>query len=254
MRPITINFPAITTNSIVTASATAIPAGTPFVLNGGALSNIFTGQTTYYYDLPAGVSIAPMLVNNSANNYTGATFTFIGTSVYGEPLNITRTGPAANASNIVGGYFNKITSITCNQNITNLSIGLSGNGAIDIQTDTWNLEAQYTLQYSEIESPGTTEYTVVYSAVNPTSFDNGIYQYNPLFENTLFEIPLTNTANVFLAPEANNTFPLTSATSISIHGIPVSAFATFITYPNPSAAAVGEGSLKLTFLQQGARY
>lgn len=251
MRPITINFPAISRTAVANAYATAIPANTPFVLNGGSFSNIFTGETSYYYELPAGVAVKPIIRNGTATDYSTAIFTFVGENNYGQPITYQTTGPIANIREMVDEPFHKITSITCDSVVTNVSIGLSANGLIDIPTDTWNKEAQYTLQYSDFVGTDIS-LTTQYSAVSPTIFTNGIYEYNPNFENSLFSIPLTNTANVFLSPTTDTTFPLTAATSLSIRGVPVSAFRTIVSYA--TITDDDDGSFNMTFLQQGAKY
>lgn len=44
-QPIVINFPAVNIEAIFTESNTVIPAGSPFPLNGGSITNIFTDET-----------------------------------------------------------------------------------------------------------------------------------------------------------------------------------------------------------------
>jgi len=83
-QPIVINFPPLTIGAIVTESTTVIPAGSPFPLNGGSITNIFSGETEYFYTLAPGIAIKPYLYSRASTNWSAAIITIRGYDNYNQ--------------------------------------------------------------------------------------------------------------------------------------------------------------------------
>ena len=249
-QPIVINFPPVTIGAIFTESATVIPAGSPFPLNGGSVTNIFTSETEYFYKLAPGIAIKPYLYSRASTNWSAALITIRGYDNYNQYTEITVNGPAPKQDIVVGEYFNSIFEITADVDINNLSIGLSANGIIDVQTDYYNKSGQYTLQITRFDDFVFPEITTTYSAYQPTVFEDGEYVYHDGFDESFQDIPLVND-NVIVSPATRITYPITNVVCISLSDISVSAFRIFADLDiNPNYEGIG--NFAFTFLQQGA--
>jgi len=252
--PITVNFPAI---SLISQDINVvIPAGQPIPLIGGMSTNVFSGQNSTFYNFPSGVSSALILVNETATNYSGATFTVTGVDSYNKNVSITVAGPTASGTRNIANAFHKITNFTCSIDINASFVLLysNGNGYVDFTVDYYNSMGQCTLQYTDMNAPGSavaTNYTQYYTMTPPMLFQDGQYINNTFFYTNLFQVPLTNT-NIILSPTTDTVFPLTDNTIISMRNVPVVAFRTVISYSDPTD--IGFGAITVTLLQQGARY
>lgn len=252
--PTTVHFPEILLLS--QNSNTTITAGQPLPLIGGFETNIFSGQTSTIYNFAPGVSSGLILRNTTGADLTTRSFRISGFDNYNKDVSVSVSGPTANSFREVGVFFNRITNFTCNANISDSSVLLytSGDGFVDFTVDYYNGMSQYTLQYSNMNVPGSTtvtSYYPQYTITRPMIFENGQYINNPKFYNDLFNIPLENT-NIIVSPSDSTTSPLDADAVISMRNVPVVAFRTFI--DNSEFDDVGYGGIDVTLLQQGARY
>jgi len=254
MKPVAIDFPAISTSTLFSGTAVNLPAGSQLLLNGTQTTNIFTGATQYEYKFAPGVLVAPLLVNPSGINYSTVTFTVTGETPFGAPVEQVLLGPAAGASLKLTEYFYKITSITANAVIQpGFTIGLSGTGTILIQTDYWNKEALYTLQIANtVQNASGPDIDLSYTCYPPYEFDYGTYTPTDkeIFKDSFVAVPVDGN-NVTTSPDPL-TFPISANAAVSLTGIPVRGFAANVT--SGTTYTVNTGSFTLMFMQQGAQF
>jgi len=249
-QPIVINFPPLTIGAIVTESTTVIPAGSPFPLNGGSITNIFSGETQYFYKLDPGVAIKPYLYSSAGVDWSGAEITISGYDNYNQFVEITVNGPAARQDIVVDEYFHEIIQIIADVDINDLSVGLSANGLIDVQTDYYNKSGQYSLQITDFDDATRPELTLNYSSYQPTVFTNGEYIYHEGFDLSFEEIPLLND-NVIVSPSTITTYPIGNVVMVSLSDMAISAFRIYVDF-DVDPILEGYGNFRFTFLQQGA--
>lgn len=240
MRPITLTWPASTTNTIATAATATI--NVPLVLNTNTyMASPATGLQVGVYKMPQNM-VRNIVLSASSGSITGETFAVIGLDQNLQPLNETITGATAGVE-----LYYIVLSVTPTSVLTaGVNIGYGNLGTTFLQKmDVYNLNNNYSLSYSIVS--GSIALTPYYTTQKIQYFENGVQKNIDTFSDNpslYYQIPLTN-ANIIVSPAGSTAIPITTGISISVVGIPLSGLMTFVN---------SAGSFTQTIIQQGARF
>jgi hypothetical protein len=248
MRPITIEWPAPTTNTI--ASDALAVEGVPLQLNTNtSVYSPVTGTIQPAYQMATG-TVRTIVLSAATGSIAGVSFTLNGLdqnqSLFTETIN--------GDNPVSASFYATILNITPTTAITaNVNIGLGTAGTTILQPmDQYNLNNNYSITYSDIDSDPFVLSIVPLYTIAAVQYFNYRDQMNiPTYledQTYYFPIPLNN-PNVIVTPAGATTSPITGVqyAAINVVGIPLTGLLTSVQVTNTTG-------FKQTILQQGARF
>lgn len=243
MKPIVINWGASGANAnVIVAAATATQnVALPFA-NPVYVATPTSIQPVVAYTMPDGI-IRTIAISAVTGSVAGVSFSIVGLDQNGNSLAETLVGTAPSAR-----QYKTILSITPTTAVTaivNVGFGNAGSTVLT-PMDVYNKNNNFTLAYN---IPGSASlipyYTVnqVVSFVGTTQTIISTFAQNPTL---YYPLPLTN-ANLIISPPTATASPVTTTSSYSFVGIPLTGLLTIV-------GSTTTGSFTQTIIQQGAAY
>lgn len=269
MKPFVIQWPAATTNTVVSAGVIAsgvaltfqtityIPDSSVSVQGNvpgnlvpiyadsprySIIPNLGTGAQKPSFAMPRG-NIRNISISAATGSVNAISFAVVGLDQNGDQRTETIIGTGGTVQGTV--HFSSIISITpasTSGATVNVGLGIAGYTSL-YEADEWNKQNNYTIAYSNVSGTisALPTFTInpIYSMVNgvPTRIST------PDQNSTLYYPLQLNNPNVIATPSSASTAPVTVNAAFSVVGIPMSGLFTTVTATT--------GSFDQTILQQG---
>lgn len=242
MKPITITWPTTASSvSIISAGATATQ-NVPLVFEKPIyISTKTSTQPVVAYNMPYGI-VRNIVIAAVTGSIAGVSFSVVGLNQNGDSISETIVGTTPGT-----GIYASILSITPTTAVTaTVNVGFGSVGSTILSPmDIYNKNNNFTLAY---KVSGTVSLSPYYTVNQVVDFINGTQTIIKTFvqDSALYYILPTTNPNLIDSPSASTAVPVTTTSSYSFVGIPLTGLLTVV--------GSSTGSFTQTIIQQGAAY
>lgn len=242
MKPITITWATTASSVSLVSSAATATQNVPLIFaNPVYVSTRTTTQPVVAYTLPRGI-VRNLVIAAVTGSISGVSFAVVGLDQNGNSLSETIVGTAAGTLR-----YKTVLSITPTTAVTaTVNVGLGNLGSTILSPmDVYNKNNNFTLAYNVTGSVSLTPYYTVNQVID---FVNGIQTIINTFvqDPSLYYVLPTANTNLIDSPSTSTAVPVTTTSSYSFVGIPLTGLLTVV--------GASTGSFTQTIIQQGAAY